>query len=157
MLLLRALWWLSWYLEGFWEQRLLQSCEQLRTSTGFNIFSEMSLALAFAGRARTHDRSEHKLKIKLKYDPLLNLSTELHYSPRHDHTHVWLLPKLGNAASFTLLVLCRSVTALIQRSTGFTHTTHSTEHLHALCWQQGFCKAAFSYNSASWRNKHWLC
>jgi len=54
-----------------------------RTSSGFSVFSEMPLVIT--GKAWTHDRSEHKLKMKLKDEPLLSLSAKLRYSSEHDH------------------------------------------------------------------------
>lgn len=96
--LLGVSWWLSWYLGGSWEQQLLQSCDQSRTSAGFSVFSEMSLALVFAGRTWAHDRSEHKLKIKLEVDPLLSLSAELRYISRHGHHPCVVIAQVGQCS-----------------------------------------------------------
>lgn len=89
-----------------------------RTPSGFGVFSEISLL--FAGRAWTPDRSAHKLKIKLKDDPLLSLSAQGMAIAR---SHV-VVARAGQR-------VCRSATVEIQRRVGFIHVTHSTEHLSA--------------------------
>lgn len=106
-----------------------------RTPSGFSVFSEISLL--FAGRAWTPDRSTHKLKIKLKDDPLLSLSAELQYSSRHGHHSL----TCGCCPSWAARVpLCHGGDPEARR----VHT-RNTQHGASLCWQQGFCEAAFVF------------